>query len=124
MITINEVESLLTSSREHDEFGDEDYEEFSWSFWHWEAPRKTFTLLNDEFMARTVHTRGGGEGGGENVELVIEVTAHVNGIQKFSMESRFFRKLGFYGSYYGTDWDGSFDEVFPHEKTVTVYEKS
>lgn len=124
MITIDEVESLLTSQREYDEFGEDYYEEFSWSFWHWEAPEEDFTIINDEYMARPVYRKGGGEGGGESVRLVIEVSPHVNGIQKFSMESRFFEKLGYYGSYYGTDWDGSFHEVFPHQKMVTVYEKS
>lgn len=124
MITAQEVESLLTSSREYDEFGDDYYEGFSWSFWLYEASGTEWTKLNEEYMARPVVQKGGGEGDGESVRLVIEFTAHVDGVQKFSMESRFFEKLGYYGSYYGTDWDGTFNEVFPFQKVVTVYEKS
>lgn len=124
MITKDEIERLLEGSREYDEYGDDDYEEFGWHFWLFEGHEDEWTILDQEHMARTVHTIGGHEGGGENVVIVVEVAPHAGGIQKFSMESRFFEKLGFYGSYYGCDFDGTFTEVFPKQKTVTVYEKS
>lgn len=107
----DDIESLLVN------------EDRSWSYWLWDGHTDEWTILSDEYMARTVHTVGGHEGGGENVEIVVEVTPHVDGIQKFSMESRFFEQLGYYGSYYGTDFDGTFTEVFPQQKTITVYEK-
>ena len=34
----------------------------------------------------------------------------------------FLKATGWYGSGYGTDWDGEFTEVRPHEKVITVYE--
>jgi hypothetical protein len=122
MITVDEVESLLEGEREYDEYGDDDYEEFGWYFWLYEGHSDDWTILNSEYMARTVKTAGGGEGGGEYVEIVVEVTPHVGGVQKFSMESRFFEKLGSYYSHAGCDFDGSFTEVHPKQKTITVYE--
>lgn len=51
-----------------------------------------------------------GEGAGSDVWIVIEI----NG--------RFFKKSGYHESHYGTDWDGTLDEVKPREATVTVYD--
>lgn len=39
----------------------------------------------------------------------------------FEVGGRLFRKSGYYASHYGTDWDGAFEEVFPEQKTITVY---
>ncbi len=50
------------------------------------------------------------EGGGERVYIIVKVG------------EQFFRKNGYYASHYGTDWDGSVDEVHPVTKTITVYE--
>lgn len=122
-MTKDQIEALLEGYMEHPDQED-DGESEGWGYWLYNTGPDKFIKLNDELMARTVHTVGGHEGGGENVVIVVEVTSHVGGIQKFSMESRFFEKLGFYGSYYGCDFDGSFTEVFPKEKTITVYEKS
>lgn len=123
MITKDEVESLLEGlGGEADEDSD-NYERVGWGYWLYEGTAE-FTLLNEEYMARTVQTKGGSEGGGSEVVVIVEFTPHVNGIKKMSMESRYFEKLGFYGSYYGVDFDGTFTEVFPKQKTVTVYEKS
>lgn len=125
MITVSEVERLLEGEREYDEYGDDDYEEFGWYFWLFEGHKDEWTILDQEHMARTVHTIGGHEGGGENVVIVVEVMQHnIDRVDEWDTESRFFEKLGFYGSYYGCDFDGSFTEVYPKQKTVTVYEKS
>jgi hypothetical protein len=123
VIDVQDIERLLEGSREYDEFGDDDYEEFGWYFWLHEGYKDEWTILSPELMARTVKTVGGHEGGGENVEIVVEVSPHVGGIQKFSMESRYFEKLGFYMSHAGCDFDGTFTEVFPKQRTITVYEK-
>lgn len=114
---LHEIESLLTESNPH-------YEDcYGWQFWLHEGGGGEFVMISDELMARTVHTVGGHEGGGEKVVVVVEVSPHVGGIQKFSMESQFFKKLGFYGSYYGCEFDGKFSEVKPQKKTITVYEE-
>lgn len=115
MTDIHEIEALLEQQ-------DEDYD-FGWFHWLFEGHTDEFHILSDDYMARTVHTVGGHEGGGENVEVVVEVSPHVGGIKKFSMESRFFKKLGWYASFAGTDFDGPMIEVQPRQKTITVYEK-
>jgi hypothetical protein len=37
--------------------------------------------------------------------------------------TQLFRKNGYYASHYGTDWDGSVDEVVSSEKVITVYKE-
>lgn len=125
MIDKDGIERLLERDREHDEDGDADYEEFDWYFWLNEGHKDEFTILDDHHMARTVQTVGGHEGGGENVVIIVEVMQHsIDRVDEWDTQSRFFEKLGYYGSYYGCDFDGTFTEVFPKQKTVTVYEKS
>lgn len=55
----------------------------------------------------------GGEGQGEYAEVIFTVDGR-----------RFFRKTGSYYSYDGYWWDGPFREVFPKQKTITVYEEA
>jgi len=62
----------------------------------------------------TVHEVGGGEGGGDYVERVYE---HDN-----DGEPIFVRITGYYSSYNGTDWNDGVKQVFPKQKTITVYE--
>lgn len=71
----------------------------------------------DLFLAdvELVQARGGSEGDGERVWLVFKVTRKEDG------KEFFFKKEGYYSSYDGTDWDGSFYEVFPEQKYVTEY---
>lgn len=123
MITVQEVENLLIGSREYDEFGDDDYEELSWGHWLHEGTGD-FEKISPSLLARTVKTVGGYEGGGEYVEMVIEVRPTIESREVWYPASRFFKKLGFYTSFNGTDFDGEFFEVFPKQRTVTVYEKS
>lgn len=121
---VKDIERLLEGSREYDEFGDDDYEEFGWYFWLWDGHKDEWTVISPEFMARTVHTVGGHEGGGENVEIVVEVTQiSCKREAEWNPQSRYFEKLGYYASHAGCDFDGSFTEVFPQERTITVYEK-
>lgn len=56
----------------------------------------------------------GGEGMGETRYVVFSVTDGV--------DTRYFRKDGFYASYGGSTWDGEFSEVQPQERVVTVWE--
>jgi hypothetical protein len=121
---VSYFEDLLTSGQRPYEYDGEIYhEEFSWHFWLYEGGDGEFVRLNDQYMGRTVKTVGGHEGGGEYVEIVVEVSPHVDGKKKFSFQSRFFKKLGWYQSYHGVDMDGTFKEVFPKQKTITVYEE-
>lgn len=96
----------------------------SWYYWLWDGHSDEWTVISETLRARTVHTVGGHEGGGENVEIVVEVEQYgMDQVDTWDTPSRYFEKLGYYGSYYGCDFDGSFTEVFPQQKTITVYEK-
>lgn len=53
---------------------------------------------------------GGGMDEGSNLFTVLEIG------------TRFFRKSGYYASHDGSYWDGSFKQVRPREKLITVYE--
>jgi len=61
-----------------------------------------------------VRNEGGGEGGTENVELVLQVT-HPDTTE------RYFRKYGSYFSHDGFYWDGPVEEVRAYAKVVTDY---
>jgi hypothetical protein len=57
----------------------------------------------------------GGEGQGDRQWIVVKVTSPDG-------EEQFFRQDGYYSSYDGGEWDGSFDEVKAVQRTVTFYE--
>jgi hypothetical protein len=59
-----------------------------------------------------IDEQGGYEGGGDYAMKVFLFKAH----------NIYIKVTGFYSSYNGTDWDGTFTEVFPQQKTITVYE--
>lgn len=61
---------------------------------------------------KMVCAEGGWEGGGENVERV------------FQIGDTFWKVVGGYSSYNGTEWDNNDlpDQVYPKQKTITVYE--
>lgn len=55
----------------------------------------------------------GGEGDGD----------HWESVKYFKDHNVYIRTVGFYSSYNGTDFDNGYgEEVFPKEKTITVYE--
>lgn len=56
----------------------------------------------------------GGEGEGDYAALIFTVTDATG-------NTRLFRKEGYYASFHGTDWDGTFAEVEAYDKTVTDY---
>lgn len=67
----------------------------------------------DEFgQIETSHQKGGCEGGGDYAERVFLFKDH----------NIYLKVTGFYSSYHGTDWEYDWTEVFPKEKTITVYE--
>lgn len=68
------------------------------------------TISRKEF--KIVHSVGNFEGGGEYAEVVFEV------------DGTFWRVTGFYNSYEGCTWENQANpkQVFPKEKTITVYE--
>lgn len=59
-----------------------------------------------------VYSHGGYEGGGDYAERVVHFKDH----------NVFIQITGYYSSYDGTTWDGTWKEVAPKEKTITVYE--
>lgn len=62
--------------------------------------------------AKIVHEEGDCEGGGDYSCVV----------RYFEEHDVYIQVTGFYSSYEGTEWDGEFEQVFPKEKTITVYE--
>lgn len=89
-----------------------------WDYWLYEeAYSGRIHGLDEAWDVRVVRTVGGGEGDGEHVEIVFEMM-DMDGV------TRYFRKTGGYASFAGTYWDGPFEEVFPQQKTITVYEKA
>lgn len=102
-----------------DAWSRERYSEYSKSYytedWDWgEAEYAYKDGINIEIdgvwvPVTVVEADTGGEGHGEHVFVVIKVG------------NQYFKKDGYYASHYGTDWDGSFAEVEPYEKTVTDY---
>lgn len=84
-----------------------------WDFWYEECYEPV--ALTPDLDAEVI-VKGGPTGYDYEVWFVIKVSG-LDGTE------RFFRKNGYYNSYEGHEWDGSFDEVFPQTKTVTIYEK-
>jgi hypothetical protein len=68
------------------------------------------------YFFEIVSSEGGGEGSGENVERVIEVTAGDAVIGYVEIN-------GSYQSYNGTEWDDSedFEQVYPVVRPTTYY---
>jgi hypothetical protein len=100
--TAREVEHAV---EEHDDF--DGWGEIKWTNTGDVALTVT---LNGESVDVTKVADYGGEGQGDEIWVVVQVG------------DQLFRKDGYYASHYGSDWDGDFDEVFAHEKTITVYE--
>jgi hypothetical protein len=73
----------------------------------------TAVLLQNEPV---VLTKVASKNSDEETDSAVWVVVRVGG--------QYFRKEGYYQSHYGTEWDGSVHEVWPKEKTVTVYENN
>jgi hypothetical protein len=92
----------------------EDPKEYDWTvlvdsdFWY--SPEYYSLELRGESVKPVFVERTGGEGQGDYASVV------------FQVGTQFFRKEGYYASHYGYDWDGTFSEVSPVQKTITVYE--
>lgn len=106
MLSVDEVERLLSSYEDK-------YEDSGWHLWDEYVPfgDKLSEPVEVERLGpvQLVSTYTGGEGGGEDAELI------------FKIGDRYFRKGGYYASHDGTYWDGDFSEVRPEPKTITVY---
>ena len=61
---------------------------------------------------KEVHSKGGGEGGGDTVERVLHFVEH----------DVYISFGGYYSSYEGTEWDSEITEVKPKQVEVTIYE--
>lgn len=95
--------------RGYDDVDDFDEDDIDWSELSYSLTEKDpyETVLGKVWV---VHEEGG-EGQGDHAEVVFTVD-----------NRRFFRKTGYYASFYGFEWDGPFREVKAVEKTITVYE--
>lgn len=92
----------------------EDVDQYGW-FWG-ELDYASPVVLDGIGALAVVSEDGGGEGGSENVELILKITSEDAGV-------RYFKKYGAYYSHDGYYWEGAFNEVFQKEKTITVYEE-
>lgn len=98
-LTLNEVEVLLT---EHACLNVTRYSRDPW-FWLEESSGRTEYVAGIGDVAITYGSDGDG------IYLI------------FKTGDRYFKKDGWYASHDGTYWDGSFYEVEPAQKTITVY---
>lgn len=101
---VKAVEGLIPTVE--DKYGDK-----GWSR-YWETGK-----VEDIYIATVelVEAEGGSEGEGERASLVFKVRP------KDSDEVLYFKKEGYYSSWDGTNWDGSFYEVEPQPATGVVY---
>ena len=67
------------------------------------------TMFGD---VEVIDKQGDCEGGGDYAMKVFLFKAH----------NVYIKVEGFYSSYNGTEWDEEYKEVFPQQKTITVYE--
>ena len=116
--TASQVESAIESSPGFESWGEADNwtlagPRTNWSGKVYEATDdRLFIAIDDELIpVEFVDGKMPAEEGGSSVWVVVRAGTQL------------FRKNGYYASHYGTDWDGSFDEVIPSEKVITVYEE-
>lgn len=91
-------------------WGGETYTDSGWHQWEDELSLNEVVEVADLGSVQVVDRQPGREGGGENIYIV------------FKVGERFFKKTGYYASYDGSNWDGSFTEVTPQDRVVTFYE--
>lgn len=113
-MTLNakDVEAALDARFEgeiEDESCLESWDELAWAVK--DEKGETLTVNGEKYPLTVVEEDTGGEGHGEYVFVVIRVG------------DQLFRKEGYYASHYGTDWDGTFEEVEAFQKKVTDYRK-
>lgn len=91
--------------------------ENSWAGSWWEeladsndGYKSEITLRGNTVEVEKVASKPAEEGGGDTIFVVIRIG------------TQFFKKEGYYVSHDGEYWDGYLTEVFPEEKTITVYE--
>ncbi len=64
---------------------------------------------------RIAHRDGGREGEGDHVERVIAIVDIVGN------DLAYIQQTGFYSSDYGTEWDDSWEQVYPREVKIIQY---
>lgn len=105
-LTAEEVEQALESTTDSYRYG------FYWSSLAWGDADIDHLEINGEVYPFEVFDRKIGSEGDWQTDTYIVV----------KVGEQYFRKNGYYASHDGSYWDGSFTEVHPREKTVTVWE--
>lgn len=108
--TLEETEISWTSK-----FSGQVYTDRGWEVWV-DCFGDPATFVPGLGMVKVVEQEGGGEGQGEYANIVFQVVSE-------NAEVRYFRKEGFYSSFDGIEWDGTFEEVTPVKKYITAYER-
>lgn len=102
-------------SKYYGELAGQPYRDVETGWDQWEEVGSEGERVDGLGLVHLIEDFGGGEGSGETRYLVFSVTSEDG-------SERFFKKNGYYASHDGSYFDGSFDEVVPVRKTITVYE--
>lgn len=113
LISTTSVEQLLGEHEFPYEYLGKSYSNSGWSEWR-EASNEP-VQVPELGTVEVVDTKGGGEGDGEYMYMVFKVT-------DLSGTVRHYKKVGYYASFDGAEWDGDFSAVEPKQKVVTVFE--
>lgn len=84
--------------------------EWTWSEWSCSNPGGG-QQVPGLGLVETMDTYQGGEGGGEDAELVLKITPADDAPET---EPYYLMKQGYYASHCGTEWDGEFFQVAPY----------
>lgn len=113
--TLDELDVVDVRSRLTDGTWDDDLQESfsgapdSIGEWRWTEP----THVKGLGHVRVIENEGG-EGEGERAHMVFEISS--DGV------TRWFKQTGWYQSYDGFNWDGTFKETYPVVREVTFYD--
>lgn len=115
LYTAAQVEAVIDAADVEWSYAEDWHAAGTYKDWRGDDVEQEDNRLRLDIDGETVYAEFAGgkmpaEGGGERVYAVIKVG------------DQFFQKNGYYARHYGTDWDGSLDEVHPVEKVVTIYE--
>jgi len=67
------------------------------------------------YVITGVSSEGGYEGDGEHMEIIVQIVDPEGNIT-------FHKLTGYYNSWDASSWDDKFIQVYPKQKTITVYE--
>lgn len=112
--TIEELNRAIED--EENDFGGSWYEFEYHADSRWQNPKVEYPVVIPGIGRAEVIDQHGGEGQGEDLWMIFKVWGHDGFV-------RYFRRDGYHRSWVGGAYDGPTTEVYPIEKTITVYEE-